>query len=63
MRKLLSAVLTLICLIAVVAALYGVVVGSWVHAVIEAVVALISGVGSYVLGRSRTAPGKGPYPA
>lgn len=56
MKKLLAAVLALVCLVAVVAVAYGLLVGSWTHAVIEVVVALMSGTGVYVLTRSRTAP-------
>lgn len=60
MRKLLSAFLAMICLIAVVAAVYGAlfVAGSWMHVGVEVLVALISGFGSYVLSRPRARRGE-----
>lgn len=63
MKKILAAVLALVCLVAVVAVAYGLLVGSWAHAVIEAVVALISGAGAYFLTRSRTTPKRHSGPA
>lgn len=49
MRFLLVALLSMIAVIAAAAAIYGLVLGSWVHGLIELTVAVLAGAGAYLV--------------